>query len=111
MSSTTDKDDISQLISREAMDQNLRQIHMAKAVIYILGGLICGVLGFTGLYGLLFYMGITAIVTLAIMAKMGFQLKKYTSTTATNFAISGVFNHVLSFIMWWTLAFALVYIY
>jgi hypothetical protein len=105
------KKDYAPIISLETMAQNQRQIHMAKAVIFIFAGLICGVLGLTGLYGLLFYIAVNVVSSVVFMAKMGFQTMKYTNSDPISFALSGILNHALSFIMWWTLAFALVYIY
>jgi hypothetical protein len=74
---------------------------------------ICGVLGLTHSLGLFFYLFIGILGSLILLLKMGFDAKRFTATTAVNFLVSDLVNpnHAMSFILFWTLAYALVYIY
>jgi hypothetical protein len=95
------------------MGFNMRQIMGVKTVLFLVGGLICGILGLTNSYGLFFYLFIGLLGSLSLLIRMGFDAKRFTATSAYNFVISDLANpnHAMSFILFWTLAYALVYIY
>lgn len=99
------------LISMENMMRNMQQIDRVKQVLCIVGGIICGILGLTGLNGLLFFIALTAVSTIALLAKMKFKLKEYTNLSLFQFVSGGVSSTAMSFVLFWTLSFALVYIY
>jgi ER membrane protein complex subunit 6 len=95
----------------DVMRKNMRQLDLARIVLYIAVGCICGVCGFTGLQGFLFYTGSSAVITIILAATMGFQPKKYTNESIVQMFMSNMSGQVMSFIMFWTLAYSLVYVY
>ena len=100
-------------MSMEAMGMNVRQMMMLRTVVFIAAGAICGILGFTGLLGALFYLTVGVLASVAVLVVVQFEPKKY--FMVSNIGLLGWdllnFNHILSFILFWTLSYALVYIY
>jgi ER membrane protein complex subunit 6 len=95
----------------DALRKNIRQMDLARIVLYIAVGVICGVCGFTGLQGFLFYVLSSAVITLALTAAMGFSPRTYVNETVPQLFVSNMSGQVMSFIMFWTLAYSLVYVY
>ena len=108
-----DKKEVGEAFSVESMGFNMRQIMNFKTVLYIVGGIMCGVLGLTNSFGLFFYLFIGVLGSICLLVKMGFDAKRFTASSIINFLMSDLVNpnHVMSFILFWTLAYALVYIY
>lgn len=99
-------------ISMEGLLLNGGQIMRVRNMMCIISGIICGILGFTGLHGLLFFIATTTLTDLTMICfKMNFNLKEYTNSTLFNFAVDGITSTVMSFVLFWTLSFAVVYIY
>jgi hypothetical protein len=99
-------------LSMEHLRRNMTQIDMARTFLCIVGGVIAGVLGLTGLSGL----GCFVLVCLAIsgslaLLKMNGDIKMYTNMSFASFTASDLQKNGLSFILFWTLTYALVYIY
>ena len=100
-------------ISMEAMMINSMQItNFRTLVVGIVCGIICGILGLTSLHGLLFYV-ISSLVTdlILIVVKMNMNCRKYTNNIMPYFLLEGISNSAMSFVLFWTLSFAIVYIY
>lgn len=98
-------------VSIEILQLNIRLIERVRTVSYIVGGISCGILGFTSLNGLIFILATELITSLLLNIKMGLQLKKYTNATLLSFLMGGIQNNSMSFVLFWTLSYALVYIY
>ncbi|CAM9346014.1 unnamed protein product, partial [Chrysoparadoxa australica] len=102
------------MISTEKLTKNTKLIDYCRTSLCIVGGIATGVLGCTGLEGLLAYIVVYITVSLALLAKMGFDPSEYTLTkkgSAPLFIVSGESGYCVTFILFWTLAYALVYIY
>lgn len=98
--------------SREAMMHNNKTIDLVRTYLTLVGGCCAGILGCTGLNGAVLYVGIYITMQLCILAfGMGFDSSKYTNLSTGKFLISGIESYGLSFILFWTLFYALVYIY
>ena len=99
--------------SMESLGSNMREVMWVRNIAFIVGGCACGILGITGLLGLLFYLLIGIGTALVLMVKMGFETEKYTSVPGYLFIVVDLvnMNHMMSFTLFWTLAYALVYIY
>lgn len=95
----------------EAMMGNGNQISRTRVLMCIVSGIICGILGLTSLHGLLFFIASSITTDLAIITKMKFNLKEYTNASFIQFFLDGFSSTAMSFILFWTLAFAVVYIY
>lgn len=114
MSEQTDSDAQEQggkRVSMEKMIYNTRQIDVVAAVCFITGGIIAGILGLTGLNGLFLIIAIMGLLNGGLLLKMGFQLSAYSTQGVFSFALNGVKSHAMSFVLFWTLSYALVHIY
>jgi hypothetical protein len=99
------------MISGENLMMNSKKIHRFRIIMFIVGGIVCGVLGLTSVRGLIFFFGITALSSLALAAKMKFDCKKYSNLTLIQLIIQSMSSTAMTFLLFWTLSFALVYIY
>ncbi|GFP98493.1 er membrane protein complex subunit 6 [Phtheirospermum japonicum] len=61
----------------ENMQNNTRIINYSRTFMSIIGGVIAGILGFTGLTGFVFYFIVMAITTVGLAAKTGFAVHSY----------------------------------
>lgn len=103
--------DNSKHIVIESLMGNTRKIDVFQTVLFIIGGISCGTLGLTSLNGLVFFLFVSVAVALGIPTKMNFDTMLYANTSLVNLWIQGISSHVLSFVLFWTLSYALVYIY
>ena len=97
--------------SREAMAHNHKSIDNVRTLLMLLGGVCAGILGCTGFQGGIMYAALYAAIQLCYVVLMGFDTAKYTAKPLHNFVVAGVADHLLSYILFWTLFYALVYIY
>jgi hypothetical protein len=98
-------------ISMEQLMKNNQQIDKFQTVLYISGGIISGVLGLTGLKGLFLYIALAVVISIALLVRSKFSLGKYTESSLLGLASNGLSNYAMSFVLFWTLAYALVHIY
>lgn len=103
--------DSKNLISGELLMYNMKQLDLVNIVMYLTGGSIAGILGLTGLHGLFLFILVTCLIQIGVFVKMGFNTQKYTISSIIGLAISAASAQALTFILFWTLAFALVHIY
>ena len=71
------------------------------------------VLGLTGVEGFLFYMVVSVLIGVGMSARMGFQASKFLHphTNTLTLVLGGVSSQIMSFIMFWTLAYSLMFVY
>ncbi len=104
--SSTDK-----MISQEQMMKNMQQVDTLRSVLMIAAGVSCGVMQLLSLMGFVFFAMVYAFTTISVGMKIGFNFKTYFNMSLLNFLAFDVSKHVMSFILFWTLSYALVYIY
>lgn len=95
----------------ENLQMNSMRYNRFQTVLYIVGGTICGILGLTDLSGLLFYMALSVVVASLITIRMKFNTKLYANISFFKMLLQATTSHLLSFILFWTMSYALVYIY
>lgn len=100
-----------QRLNVDTMKRNIRQVDLARIVLYMAVGTICGVCGFTSMKGFLFYIIASLAITCALAATMGFNTKAYINETFFELFISSMSGQIMSFIMFWTLFYSLVFVY
>ncbi|KAL6532524.1 hypothetical protein OROGR_014494 [Orobanche gracilis] len=61
----------------ENMQNNTRIINYSRTFMSIIGGVIAGILGFTGLMGFIFYFIVMAMTTIGLAAKTGFAVHSF----------------------------------
>ncbi|KAJ1438295.1 hypothetical protein B484DRAFT_444736 [Ochromonadaceae sp. CCMP2298] len=106
-----EKDAKTDNLSPELLGFNNLQLDKFQTVLYIAAGIISGVLGLTGVHGLIMFVAAWVAASGAILLKMGFNLPKYTNNNLIGLSTGGITNFVMSYVLFWTLAYALVHIY
>ena len=99
------------LFDRDAMAHNLNAVDGCRSYLTLFGAVGAGVVGATGLRGLLFFVGTYVLGSVALLTRMRCNPTDYTSESLTKFVITGAPGYALSFVLFWTLAYALVHIY
>ena len=99
------------LFDRDAMAHNLNAVDGCRSYLTLFGAVGAGVVGATGLRGLLFFVGTYVLGSIALLTRMRCNPVDYTSESLTKFVIMGAPGYALSFVLFWTLAYALVHIY
>ena len=107
---STNEDDLKYMIM-EQLQANMRQLEQARSFLCVVGGVCAGVLNATNLAGLVVFMAIYLSVMAAVSLKVGLDFKNYANTTFLGFMFSDLSKHGLSFVLFWTLTYAVVYIY
>ena len=100
-----------QRIYMESFTKNMTAIELLRTVLALVTGALCGILGLTSLWGLLFYVVSSAIVGFAIAVPMGLDTMAYTNVSLPSLVLQGLQGQAMTFIMAWTLAYALVILF
>ncbi|CAA6670518.1 unnamed protein product [Spirodela intermedia] len=92
-------------LSVQNMTQSFLSLHLrGEGVLYsdifvIIGGVIAGIWGFTGLTGFIFYQ------------QKRSSLHRHTLTTGNRILLDGFFGGLMSFVLFWTFAYDIVHIF
>ncbi|KAJ8445726.1 hypothetical protein Cgig2_026053 [Carnegiea gigantea] len=65
------------MFNADNMQSNMKVIYYSRTFLSIIGGVIAGILGFTGLTGFIFYFLVMAITSVALAAKAKFSIHTY----------------------------------
>mmetsp|Transcript_13627 Transcript_13627/g.43040 ORF Transcript_13627/g.43040 Transcript_13627/m.43040 type:complete len:113 (-) Transcript_13627:1759-2097(-) len=101
----------SEFISDEAMMHNLSAIDTCRSYLTIFAGVATGILGATGLRGLVLFLGSYLFISIGLLAKMRLDPEAYAKDKIHYFVFGNIGRYGLSFVLFWTLSYALVYIY
>ena len=99
-----------ELFSPESLKQNAVAITNGRIVIAIAGGIVSGILGFTGLKGALCYFVYMLLFTFGLMAKIGFRFDSY-FVSWSQICVDGMFGQLTTYILFWTLAYNAVHVF
>jgi ER membrane protein complex subunit 6 len=105
-----DEDD-AKFVMLDALQHNIKQLEMSRSFLLLCGGCVAGVLNVTSLRGLMVFLVLYLTVVLGVAVKVGFDFKNYANNTFLGFLMNDLSKHALSFVLFWTLTYALVYIY
>ena len=100
--------------SMERIAGNMQVLIYVRTLMTMAAGFCAGTLGLTGMSGFVFFAAAYAVTSLALLAaKTGFSgVEKYVpGSSAGNQIFSGLMGNALSFVLFWTLSYALVHIY
>ncbi|KAF5941569.1 hypothetical protein HYC85_019211 [Camellia sinensis] len=64
-------------LNAENMRNNMKAVYYCRTFMCIIGGVVAGILGFTGLTGFIFYFLVMAITSVGLIAKAGFSIHSY----------------------------------
>lgn len=101
-----------EFFSMDNMKNNTTVFTFCHTFMCIVGGCIAGIMGLNGINGFVFFGLLFSITSLGLFVKMNFDVKAYSNASNyITFAFQGIGGHVLSYILFWTLANSLVHIY
>ncbi|GAV03133.1 hypothetical protein RvY_13608 [Ramazzottius varieornatus] len=90
--------------------QNLASVDYGRIFTALLAGSTAGILGLTGLYGFLFFFVSNGLLGLLVLQKYNVQYKPYFKKLHMIFT-HGLFNSLLTYILFWTFLYGLVHVY
>ncbi len=99
------------VVSGDALMYNMKQLDLFNIVMYLTGGTLAGILGLTSLYGLYLFIAVSVVVHLGLLVRMKFDTKLYTTSSIFGLLSSALSAQALTYILFWTFAFALIHIY
>lgn len=95
-----------------ALQRNVQIIDKIRSVMGIASGCVAGTIGLTSLEGLVGFIILHTFVALVLYAlKMNFNLKSYLNFSWYTYLTFNIQQHALSFTLFWTLFYGLVYLY
>ena len=97
-------------LDEEAMKKNIDKVMSVRFFSTIFAGMTSGILGFTGFFGLGFYLINFLIVTLLLFIHIKNQKGNF-STSLLSLLFEGMFNHGMTYMIFWVMFYNLVYIY
>mmetsp|Transcript_9608 Transcript_9608/g.13303 ORF Transcript_9608/g.13303 Transcript_9608/m.13303 type:complete len:115 (-) Transcript_9608:2052-2396(-) len=98
-------------ISDEAIMFNRSTIDSFRSYITIFAGVATGILGATGLRGLWLFLASYGFSSLCLALKMRLDTEAFANEKIYMFLFGNMGSYGLSFVLFWTLSYALVYIY
>ena len=94
----------------ENMQSNMKIIYYSRTFLSIIGGVVAGILGFTGLKGFVFYLLLMAFTSLGLVAKAKFSTHTYFDSW-NRVLLDGFLGGLMSFVLFWTFAYDIVHIF
>ncbi|KAJ4842938.1 hypothetical protein Tsubulata_042335 [Turnera subulata] len=99
-----------QTFNGDNLQSNMKVIYYSRTFLSIIGGVMAGILGFTGLTGFIFYFLIMAITSVGLIAKAKFSVDSYFDSW-NRVAFDGFLGGLMSFVLFWTFAYDIVHIF
>ena len=91
---------------------NMQAVMWVRSFMGIVSGVSVGILGLTGARGFIAYVVLYVVVSLAIIAKGGFDLAgTLPGAKLPGFIIDGLMDQLMSFLLFWTMFYALVHVF
>ena len=94
----------------ENMQNNMKIIYYSRTFLSIIGGVVAGILGFTGLKGFVFYLLLMAVTSVGLVAKAKFSIQTYFDSW-NRVLLDGFLGGLMSFVLFWTFAYDIVHIF
>ncbi|KQK04996.1 hypothetical protein BRADI_2g17240v3 [Brachypodium distachyon] len=82
------------IIQAENLTSNVRSILYSRTFLSIIGGVVAGIWGFTGLTGFIFYFLIMMVASLGLLAKSKFSVHTYFDSWS-RILVEGVFGGLM----------------
>ena len=97
----------------QAMKLNENKMERIKSFMGIVSGCCAGILGLTNLFGLLFFIACHLTVSGVILVQIQGDLETFRGRkcTMSSFLMEGISNCAMSFMLFWTLFYGLVYLF
>ncbi|KAI4335017.1 hypothetical protein L6164_013704 [Bauhinia variegata] len=94
----------------ENLQSNMKIIYYSRTFLSIIGGVVAGILGFTGLKGFVLYFLLMAVTSLGLIAKAKFSIHSYFDSW-NQVVLDGFLGGLMSFVLFWTFAYDIVHIF
>ncbi|CAL9144784.1 unnamed protein product [Musa hybrid cultivar] len=98
------------IFNAENLQSNIKSIYYSRTFLSIIGGVIAGIWGFTGLTGFIFYFLVMAAASFGLAAQVKFSVSTYFDSWNRIF-LDGIFGGLMSFVLFWTFAYDIVHIF
>ncbi|XP_010924169.1 uncharacterized protein [Elaeis guineensis] len=98
------------IFNAENFQSNIKSIYYSRTFLSIIGGVVAGIWGFTGLMGFIFYFLIMTTASLGFAAKAKFSIHKYFDSW-NRIVLDGFLGGLMSFVLFWTFAYDIVHIF
>ncbi|XP_039123911.1 ER membrane protein complex subunit 6 [Dioscorea cayenensis subsp. rotundata] len=109
-SASEKKSDDLEIFSAENLQSNMKSIYYSRTFLSIVGGVVAGIWGFTGLMGFVFYFLVMAIASLGLAAKAKFSVRAYFDSW-NRIVVDGFLGGLMSYVLFWTFAYDIVHIF
>lgn len=107
-----DGGDNSEVFNMNAYRSNLVKMDKIRSFMGIASGCVAGVCGLTGLAGLVCFLVLHIVVNISLLGvKMNFELHTYTRESIFAFLTADLQKCAMSFMLFWTLFYGLVYLF
>lgn len=90
---------------------NMKNLELYHISLAILAGVTAGILGLTSLRGLYLFLAVAVLSLIGLLVKMKFDSSRYIIGSIIQFEFSMLSGQVLTYILFWTFAYALVHLY
>ncbi|KAL7551407.1 hypothetical protein ACHAWF_014598 [Thalassiosira exigua] len=101
-----------EVFDMNAYRSNFRKVDTIRSFMGIASGCVAGVCGLTGLSGLVCFIVLHIVVNLSLLAfKMNFDLHSYSRESMFAFLTADLQKCGMSFMLFWTLFYGLVYLF
>jgi len=104
-------DESKNMFDRDALMHNMSALDGCRSYMTLFAAVGTGILGATGGRGLACFALAYVAVSAALLARMRGDAEAYTNEGVAKHLVGGVTNYALSFVLFWTLSYALVHIY
>ena len=111
MNNNQDMDSADKVIAQESMMNNMRQIDTLRSIMMIASGCTSGIIQCVNHEGFICFAIAYILSAVAIGMTIQFNFKTYLNMSFLEFLVHDASRHIMSFVLFWTLAYALVYIY
>ncbi|XP_078168223.1 rab5-interacting family protein [Carex rostrata] len=102
--------DLPAIINGENLQSNMKSINYSRTFLSIIGGVVAGIWGFTGLTGFVFYFMVMLAASLGLAAKAKFSAGSYFDSW-NRILLDGILGGLMSFVLFWTFAYDFVHIF
>eukprot|EP00499_Haloplacidia_sp_CaronLabIsolate_P013957 CAMPEP_0196769986 /NCGR_PEP_ID=MMETSP1104-20130614/859_1 /TAXON_ID=33652 /ORGANISM="Cafeteria sp., Strain Caron Lab Isolate" /LENGTH=113 /DNA_ID=CAMNT_0042140089 /DNA_START=1 /DNA_END=342 /DNA_ORIENTATION=+ len=99
------------VLSTKNLQDNGLTLNRIQSTMAIVSGCIAGILGLTNWAGFVCFGALHVVANLMVFALLGGDLAQHFPTTVRGFLTSGIGGQAASFILFWTLFYALVHLY
>lgn len=96
--------------SAENLQNNMKVTFYSRTFLSIIGGVVAGILGLTGLKGFILYFIIMAVGSLGVIIKAKFDIHEYFDSW-NRVILDGITGGLMSFVLFWTFAYDIVHIF